>query len=171
MEQKAPPVAHRVLVLVNQIFMRSHLVSFLALILFAEAIHAQSTTYLDTFPKGDGRNRPVPKELQGLPHCVTVNNDDATIKPMVFHDDITGNYFYVESDGRHITAFAPDGKILWHRNPFVDAHLQPYRCTKPIIKWIGRDQYRQHKLAIAFNSSQAGTLDDKTGDFQFAGQD
>ena len=101
---------------------------------------------------------------------VMFNNDKDTITPLVFHDAVTGNYFYVESDGRHVTAFTPDGKLLWHRNPFVDAHLEPYRYSKPTIHWIGRDKY-EHKLAIRFISSQFGFLDEKTGDFQWQGQD
>jgi hypothetical protein len=128
-----------------------------------------TVTYLSIFPKGDGKNRPIPKELQGLPHCVTVNNDDATIKPIIFHDSITGNYFSVESDGRHVSAFTPEGKVLWNRNPFVDSHMEPYRCTKPTICWIGRNN--NGKLSIAFDSSQFGLLDEKTGDFKLQGQD
>ena|ERR1035437_10236101 len=142
------------------------------LMLLASPVFAQGTNWVRTVTIGVGTNRPIPKALQELPHGVGVNNDNDTIRPMVFHDPVTGNYFYVESDGRHITAFTPEGKILWHRNPFVDAHLEPYRFTKPIICLIGREEYPgRHKLAIGFNSSQGGTLDDKTGDFEFGGQD
>lgn len=96
------------------------------------------------------------------------NNDSQTIEPIIFHDTDKNFYVYVESDGRHITAFTSAGKILWHRNPFIDSHLHPYRCTKPIIEYIGRDK---RGLGIRFNSSQFGSLDEKTGDFDFEGQD
>jgi len=97
-----------------------------------------------------------------------LNNDDATIKPIIYQDPVTANYFYVESDGRHITAFTPTGEILWHRNPFVDSGMEPYRCTKPVIRSIQREN---NKIGIIFNSSQGGILDEKNGDFVFMGQD
>jgi hypothetical protein len=98
---------------------------------------------------------------------------EADTKPLIFLDASTGIYLYVESDRRHVTAFDSEGKILWHRNPFVDAHLESFfpRVLKPIINWVGRDPNRENKLAIGFNSSQFGTLDYKTGDFEYAGQD
>jgi hypothetical protein len=87
--------------------------------------------------------------------------------------------FYVESDGRHVTAINPDGKILWSREPFGDAHLEFYRTKTPRIVYIQRiDDAHNWMLkgksgkyiGTRFNSSQSGILDVKTGDFTFMGQ-
>jgi hypothetical protein len=101
------------------------------------------------------------------------NNDEAPIiEPFVFHDSVTGNYFYVESDGRHVACISPDGKILWCRDPSKEAGLGPYRFKHPIIIGISRwSDDHEGKIGVGFNSSQFGSLDEKTGDFSFEGQD
>lgn len=57
--------------------------------------------------------------------------------PSVYHDAESGITFYVESDGRHVTAIDASGKIVWTRNPFVDANMCPYRSAHPYISWLG----------------------------------
>ena len=47
--------------------------------------------------------------------------------PYTFRDADSGIVFYVESDGRHVSAISPEGKILWSRDPFLDAHLEQDR--------------------------------------------
>jgi hypothetical protein len=86
----------------------------------------------------------------------------------MYNDTNSGISFLVESDGRHITATGPDGKTLWRRDPFADAHLKFYRTTTPQIIYIGKAS--QQKVVITYNSSQSGELNIKTGDFTFAGQ-
>jgi hypothetical protein len=110
-----------------------------------------------------------PDSLAVLWHPYLVrDNDTQSTKPYIYYDTVTKIHFYFESDGRHVTAFTSDGKILWHRNPFVDSHLNPYRFTKPVFEWI---RPAKRGLEIGFNSSQFGILDEKTGDFEFEGQD
>jgi hypothetical protein len=59
-------------------------------------------------------------------------------EPVFAHHDVqTRITFYVESDGRHLTAIDADGKVLWVRNPFVDSNMCPYRSAHPYISWIG----------------------------------
>ena len=60
--------------------------------------------------------------------------------PTAYKDADTGIIFYVESDGRHVVALDKDGKILWCRDPSVDAKLKPYRTEYPHINYIGRPQ-------------------------------
>jgi len=101
--------------------------------------------------------------------------------PLVYKDTESGTLFYVESDGRHVVAINSDAKILWHRDPFSDAHLEPYRTDKPQIVFIGKPlQWMMEAMKgkgsgqfilINYNSTQAGVLDMKTGDFTFMGQD
>ncbi len=98
-----------------------------------------------------------------------INNDDESIKPLTFLNTNSHVLYYVESDGRHVAAIAKDGKLLWHRNPFVDAKLEPYRYSKPVIRSISSPG--GSRISIVFNSSQFGSLDPKTGDFRFGGQD
>ena len=99
--------------------------------------------------------------------------------PQVYKDPTSGTLLYVETDGRHVAAISGDGKLLWSRDPFKDAHLQFYRTEKPQIVYIGplskadRPPGGQPEefVAIAFNSSQSGVLRIRTGDFRFRGQD
>ena len=94
-----------------------------------------------------------------------------------FKDKESGITFYVESDGRHVAALNAEGKILWHRDPFVEAKLEPYRFERPVIVFIGQPhptsiEDRKGKfIAISFNSSQFGILDVATGNFTFLGND
>lgn len=97
--------------------------------------------------------------------------------PQVYKAPGSDVIFYVESDGRQLTAISPTGKILWHRDPFVDAKLKPYRFAKPVIVFIGEpDRWmiadkKGQFIGISFNSSQFGIVDVSNGDFLFAGQD
>ena len=104
--------------------------------------------------------------------------------PGTFKDSDSGIVFFVESDGRHISAISPDGRILWHRQPALDGKLPPYSQTlpkpNPSIVWIGAlnksESERLKKtgsgkfIGISFNSKQAGVLDMENGDFIFQGQ-
>ena len=99
-------------------------------------------------------------------------------KPLAYKDPASQVTFYVESDGRHVVAIEPTGKIIWVTNPFVDAHLQPYRFVRPYIVEIGpytgqpvRGNRADTALVIRFNSSQFGAIDKNTGSFTFEGQD
>lgn len=97
--------------------------------------------------------------------------------PQAYKDKDSGIIFYVESDGRHVVAINPEGKILWCRDPFADAKLEPYRLKLPLIVYIGKPNEWQIKgrekqyIAISFNSSQFGIMDFENGDFIFQGQD
>jgi hypothetical protein len=68
--------------------------------------------------------------------------------PFTYRDRGTGIVIHVESDGRHLAAIDPRGKLLWVRNPFVDNHMCPYRSSHPYIDWIGppeADSEGQHR--------------------------
>jgi hypothetical protein len=97
--------------------------------------------------------------------------------PQVYKEPNSGTLFYVESDGRHVAAISADGKLLWHKDPFKDGHLEFYRTHRPQIVYIGplphsvprsdSDKY----IRIVFNSSQFGDLRISDGQFTFGGQD
>ena len=99
------------------------------------------------------------------------NHDDQIGKPLTYVDDKTGITFYVEADARHVVAISSTGSVLWRRDPFVDAHLEPYRVARPVIRVIGRRNSPPGGIEIAFDSSQFGSLDLTTGNFDFYGQD
>ena len=128
------------------------LIVFLAMIWLSAA--QESTTYVDVYL------RPFPG-------------------PRVYRDPNSGTLFYVETDGRHVAAISGDGKLLWIRDPFKDAHLDSYRTKKPQIVYIGPvSKSNPHTgtepekfVAITFNNSQFGLLTISSGDFQFLGQD
>ena len=99
--------------------------------------------------------------------------------PQVYKDPNSGTLFYVETDGRHVAAISDNGKLLWSKDPFKDAHLPFYRTEKPQIVYIGPAPKGVHPpgeesnkfVSIAFNSSQSGFLRMSNGDFEFLGQD
>ena len=99
--------------------------------------------------------------------------------PQVYKDPTSGTLFYVETDGRHVVAISSEGKLLWSKDPFKDAHLPFYRTEKPQIVFIGPALKGVHPpskesnkfVSIAFNSSQSGLLRMSNGDFEFLGQD
>jgi len=97
-------------------------------------------------------------------------NDNQTVEPKVLVDPKTQISYYLESDGRHISAIDRSGKILWHRDPFNDAGLWPYRLSKPVITYFKFGPNKQ-AIDLSFNSSQFGSLDMATGTFQWNGQD
>lgn len=101
----------------------------------------------------------------------------------VYKEKESGVVFYVESDSRHVAAIDPRGKLLWNRDPFVDAKLKPYRNQHPVIvligppvEWMLKGPWIEKSKAtrfvrINFDSSQFGILNAETGDFIFLGQD
>lgn len=99
--------------------------------------------------------------------------------PQVYKDPTSGTLLYVETDGRHVAAISGDGKLLWNRDPFKDAHLTFYRTKKPQIAYIGpaaKSSFRAGQepdkfVAIVFNNSQFGTMRVSNGEFLFGGQD
>jgi hypothetical protein len=99
--------------------------------------------------------------------------------PQVYKDLHSGTTLYVETDGRHVAAISGNGKLLWNRDPFQDAHLDYYRTEKPQIVYIGAvsksSPYAKGQTdkfaAITFNNSQFGLLRISNGEFQFLGQD
>ena len=102
------------------------------------------------------------------------------VPPFTYLDSATKTILYVEADGRHLSAISFEGKIRWTRDPFVDAHLEPYRVDYPRIVQIYQPlpwmlgvhpDPKRHFVTIGFDSSQTGLVDVTTGDFFFVGQD
>ena len=57
-------------------------------------------------------------------------------KARTYFDPQTRTVFYVETDGRHLSAIGPDGTLLWTRNPYVDTGSHYYR-GKEVIAYLG----------------------------------
>src|SRR5689334_19888463 len=64
--------------------------------------------------------------------------------PQAYRDPSVPVVYYVESDGRHVSAIGLDGKVLWNRDPFEDAGVKPYRVPKPLIVFIGKPPQPSH---------------------------
>lgn len=98
-------------------------------------------------------------------------------RPLSYRDARSGVVFYVESDGRHVSAIDATGKVLWTRYPFFDAKLLPYREDNPPIVYVGATSQRLAKvlkgnfLSIAFSTTQFGVMNMTNGDFEWMGQD
>jgi hypothetical protein len=108
--------------------------------------------------------------------------DENHVVPKALVDPVSKITFYLESDGRHISAIAPDGKVLWTHDPFVDSKLTPYRLPRPLISFfdfVDPEWWKIHDrlgksdefIGINYNSSQFGMIKKTTGDFSWFGQD
>jgi hypothetical protein len=103
--------------------------------------------------------------------------------PQVYRDPHSSTTLYVESDGRHVAAISEEGKLLWNKDPYTDAHVPFYRTKTPQIifigpisksrppagPWAGKDPDKF--VAITFTNSQFGLLRISNGEFKFLGQD
>jgi hypothetical protein len=100
------------------------------------------------------------------------------ITGLIYKDTTANVIIYVETDGRHVVAISPGGRILWRKNPFVDAGLEPYRGPHPTIDFVGSSGPRcmlrpgdvGKTFCLSFSSSQFGEMDIATGKFTFDGQ-
>lgn len=95
-----------------------------------------------------------------------------------FKEPTSGILVYVESDGRHMAAITPQGKLLWNRDPFTDSKLEFYRFEKPRVIYIGansdKDAPRNSHdtfVVVTLANSQFGLINLKNGAFTFGGQD
>ena len=114
--------------------------------------------------------------------------DPADAHPLAYKDPRTSITFYVESDGRHLSAIDKNGKLLWVKNPFEDSAGCPYRTARPVIRSIETTELTDKAIAeaarlpqlhidphdkylwVRFDSSQMGYLNERTGYFSFMGQ-
>jgi len=95
------------------------------------------------------------------------------ITGLIYHDATANVIIYVETDGRHVVAISPGGKILWRKDPFVDAQLEPYRGAHPTITFVGscasgretNDLNSGKTFCLKYSSSQSGAMDITTGVF------
>lgn len=95
----------------------------------------------------------------------------ASITGLIYQDPATKIIIYVETDGRHVAAISTDGRLLWRKDPFVDAKMQPYRLARPTINSVGPASSADiGQFAVRFTSSQMGLMSLATGQFKFMGQ-
>ena len=99
--------------------------------------------------------------------------------PVAYVDKKLQLVLYAETDGKHLSAVNFEGRVLWTRTPFADAHLEPYRVAEPRIiniytplPWMlegkkGKGAF----VALEFESTQFGLVDLKSGKFFSLGQD
>ena len=85
---------------------------------------------------------------------------------------------YVETDGKHLSAIALTGEILWTKVPHEETGLEAYRTDNPRIVYIGpadesalRGRSASDYVSISFNNSQALLVNMETGAFELLGQD
>jgi hypothetical protein len=121
----------------------------------------------------------VPSLIAGAQTASYLNNAKSFHGPQVYKEPTSGTILYVESDGLHVCAISKEGRILWNKNPFQDARLEPYRFSQPQIIYVGpaqkwmleRVRSKSDFIQIQYNSTQTGILNILTGEFEFMGQD
>lgn len=99
--------------------------------------------------------------------------------PVAYVDKKLHLVVYAETDGKHLSAIDSEGHVLWTSAPFSDAHLKPYRIAEPRIvqiyaplPWMLEGAKEKSAfVALAFESTQFGVVDLKSGKFFFLGQD
>jgi len=107
----------------------------------------------------------------------SVNEPYRSRGPVAYVDKKLQVVVYAETDGRHVSAINFDGRVLWTRNPFVDAHLKPYRVAEPKIVFFYTPRPRMIEgkkgsfVGVMFESTQSGLMDLESGKFTFLGQD
>jgi hypothetical protein len=98
----------------------------------------------------------------------------------VYKDPNSGTLLYVETDGRHVAAISPDGKLLWDRDPFKDAHLPYYKIRNPQVYYLGpfpksassiSGEEGDKFVVVRLTNAQLGLLRIRDGYFEFGGQD
>jgi hypothetical protein len=99
------------------------------------------------------------------------------VEGLIYKDAATGVIIYVETDGRHVAAISPDGKLLWRKDPFIDAGMRSYRLARPTIarvgpapNWTPPGGALTPGAAISYDSSQFGVINIADGRFTFLGQ-
>src|SRR5476651_455147 len=88
------------------------------------------------------------------------------IKKDTLIDNTTGNKFIVDKKRIFIFAVDKSGKLLWKTDPTTDNKLEKYRVDRPTIVYFefGMDNTGKNQVIhIAYNNSQFGYLDKKTG--------
>jgi hypothetical protein len=99
------------------------------------------------------------------------NNDSEQFHPLAYFNTNKDIFIYVESDGQHITAFEPSGKILWCRTPLTELKIKRRWFTKMGIIQILGIHDPHFDILLRTNSSQNICLDSETGDSRDCGQD
>jgi len=76
----------------------------------------------------------------------------------------------------YVEAIDENGNRLWKTDPWSDAKLPVYRQIKRpqiVTFWLRNDSTTNNKevVAIMYDNSQTGFIDERTGKFTFFGQD
>jgi hypothetical protein len=111
--------------------------------------------------------------------------------PVAYADRATETLFYVESDGRHVSAVRFDGHVLWTRDLHSDAQRvlwsREQSDDEAELDRLFRDDVRDRKivsieptepqdqakvcLSITFSSGDFGVIDATSGRFIWLGRD
>ena len=99
--------------------------------------------------------------LYSVPRHASAQEPSGVGSPKSVQDPKTKVTFYLESDGRHVAAISPQGKILWIRDVIFEAGLKPYRVAHPVIDSFFLDGGSM--VHCGTDSSQIIELDRATG--------
>jgi hypothetical protein len=83
--------------------------------------------------------------------------------------------FVLDTARINISAYDFSAKLIWTTNPRVENKLREYRVKNPIIVYFSFQHADGTKdkdvIWISYSNSQFGTIDRRTGKFDFMGQD
>jgi hypothetical protein len=83
--------------------------------------------------------------------------------------------FVLDTARVNVSAYDFDNKLIWTTNPRFEDKLREYRIKNPVIVYFSlqhADGTNDKDLIwISYSNSQFGTIDRRTGKFDFMGQD
>jgi hypothetical protein len=93
----------------------------------------------------------------------------------VLVDSLSGDRFILDTTQIIVTAINYKNDTLWSTDPWKDYKLPIYRVNRPKITYfiLTKNEHtnNQEVIWIAYNNSQFGILNKKTGKFTWFGQD
>jgi hypothetical protein len=83
--------------------------------------------------------------------------------------------FILDTARINISAYDFSDKLIWTTNPRLEKRLKEYRVKDPVIVYFSLQKAAGTKdkdvIWISYSNSQFGTVDRRTGKFNFMGQD
>jgi hypothetical protein len=103
-----------------------------------------------------------------LPASGIADNPTAAMpdRPQILiRDPSTKVIYYLESDGRHLAAISPEGKLLWCTALF---HIPTNDFVKMLLTVDAINFHDEENLGIYFRGKHWGTINKTTGVFKFS---
>jgi hypothetical protein len=102
-----------------------------------------------------------------------------TLRNMIKKDTLVDNElrmrFVLDSLRIRISAYDFSNKLIWSTDPWLDNKLIEYRVKRPVLVYYSlKPNWKEDDkklIWITYNNSQFGTVDRRTGKFDYMGKD